>query len=98
MLTSPSKFLRVSFTASSFTASLRALLPPENSSDLPLRNMHKFQVPQFKTNRFNSVATVLGALDDRDWYNSIRRSRRGRSAQELALTRACKRLDLMLDM
>ena len=37
---------------------LRTLLPPENSSDLPLRNMRKFQVPNFKTNRFKNSFIV----------------------------------------
>ena len=37
---------------------LRTLLPPENSSDLPLRNMWKFQVPNFKTNRFKNSFIV----------------------------------------
>ena len=41
---------------------LNILLPPENNSGLLLRNTRKFQVPNFKTNRYKNSFIVHNSL------------------------------------
>ena len=41
---------------------LETLLPPENNSDLILRNRRKFQFPNFKTNRYKNCFIVNNSI------------------------------------